>query len=129
MAGPIHRVTLFKIENKDDQERLLQFYQQMQRKALKVSLNPPLASHSSPVPQTLMDATYQDGKPYIQSVTAGPTKADQRAQGFTFAAISVFGSLDDMAYYDDECAAHAELKAFAKTVHSGAMMVFLENAV
>lgn len=69
----------------------------------------------------------QHGKPYIISVTAGEAKPDQRAQGFTFAAISVFSSVDDMVYYDNECAAHAELKAFAKTVHQGAMMVYFEN--
>jgi hypothetical protein len=60
-------------------------------------------------------------------VRAGPTKADQRNQGYTIAVISVFDSVEDMAYYDNECAAHNELKAFAKTVHQGAMMVFFEN--
>jgi hypothetical protein len=69
----------------------------------------------------------QDGKPYIRSVRAGRAKLDQRAQGFTIAVISVFDSVEDMTYYDNECAAHAELKAFAKTVHQGAMMVFFEN--
>lgn len=71
----------------------------------------------------------QDGKPYIKSVKAGPAKPDQRAQGFTFAAISVFDSVKDMEYYDNECAAHAELRAFAKNVHSGAMMVYFEDGV
>ncbi|EFY91861.1 stress responsive A/B barrel domain-containing protein [Metarhizium acridum CQMa 102] len=103
--APIHRVTLFKIESENDRKRLLELYQGMPSKALK------------------------DGKPYIQSVTAGPTKPDQRAQGFTFAAISVFKSLDDMEYYDNGCAAHAQLKEFAKKAHSGAMMVYLENGV
>jgi hypothetical protein len=70
---------------------------------------------------------FQDGKPYIRSVTAGQAKHDQRAQGFTVAVTSVFESQDDMVYYDNECAAHAELKAFAKTVHQGVMMVFFEN--
>ncbi|KHN93829.1 stress responsive A/B barrel domain-containing protein [Metarhizium album ARSEF 1941] len=102
-ATPIHRVTLFKIASNDDQQRLLQLYQQMPTKALK------------------------HGKPYIRSVVAGPAEPDQRAQGFTFAAVSVFSSAADMAYYDGECAAHAELRAFARTVHSGAMVVFFEN--
>ncbi|OPB40750.1 hypothetical protein A0O28_0008310 [Trichoderma guizhouense] len=69
----------------------------------------------------------KDNKPYILSVTAGSTKPDQRAQGFTVAAHSEFNSLDDMVYYDNECVAHAELKAFAKTVHQGVMMVYYEN--
>lgn len=34
-----------------------------------------------------------------------------------------------MKYYDDECKAHANLKAYAKTVHQGAMMVFFNNAL
>ncbi|EQL03099.1 hypothetical protein G6O67_006604 [Ophiocordyceps sinensis] len=99
----IHRVTLFKIPGHQDQERLLKMYKQMPGKATK------------------------DGKPYLLSVTAGKAKPDQRAQGFTVAVVSVFSSVDDMAYYDNECAAHAELKAVARSVHQGAMMVFFEN--
>jgi hypothetical protein len=34
-----------------------------------------------------------------------------------------------MAYYDNECAAHANLKAFAKTVHEGVMMVYYQNEI
>ncbi|PHH91913.1 hypothetical protein CDD83_9780 [Cordyceps sp. RAO-2017] len=103
MARPIHRVTLFKIPKPEDQQHLLSIYKQMPEKAVK------------------------DGKPYILSVTAGTAKPDQRAQGYTVAVISVFQSVDDMTYYDNECQAHAELKSFAKTVHQGAMMVFFEN--
>ncbi|KAM6476752.1 stress responsive A/B barrel domain-containing protein [Trichoderma sp. SZMC 28011] len=99
----IHRLTLFKIPSAVDQEKLIDIYRNMPTKALK------------------------DNKPYILSVTAGSTKPDQRAQGFTVAAHSEFNSLDDMVYYDNDCAAHAELKAFAKTVHQGVMMVYYEN--
>ncbi|CAK7208159.1 hypothetical protein SCUCBS95973_000007 [Sporothrix curviconia] len=105
MAEPINRVTLFKIPNEEDQQRLASFYRDMPAKAVK------------------------DGKPYIHSVRAGPTKADTRNQGYTFAAISVFGSVQDMNYYDTECAAHQQLRAFAKTVSQGAMVVFFENAL
>lgn len=38
MAGQIHRVTLFKIPNHEDQERLLDFYKHMQSRAVKVSI-------------------------------------------------------------------------------------------
>lgn len=69
----------------------------------------------------------QDGKPYIRSVTGGTTKEDQRNQGYTVAVTTVFASHDDMVYYDNECAAHAELKAFAKPVAQGVMMVFFQN--
>lgn len=62
-------------------------------------------------------------------MTAGLAKPDQRAQGYTVAAISVFESAEDMAYYDNECAAHATLKAFAKNVHQGFAMIYFENAV
>jgi hypothetical protein len=34
-----------------------------------------------------------------------------------------------MEYYDNGCAAHAELREFAKTVHNGAMMVYFEDGV
>ncbi|KAJ6441605.1 stress responsive A/B barrel domain-containing protein [Purpureocillium lavendulum] len=119
MASQIHRVTLFKIPDHEHQERLLGFYKQMKSKALKVRI---LIAGTA-----LLRDHDKDGKPYILSVTAGNAKPDQRAQGFTFAAISVFSSVEDMVYYDNECAAHAELKAFAKTVHQGAMMVYFEN--
>lgn len=143
----INRITLFKIPDTEDQIKLLNIYREMPLKAMKVSrynarLNPQV-SHDYSVPPPLIlpplqrqacrhatcinDKPFQDGKPYILSVTAGTAKPDQRAQGFTVAVISVFGSAQDMVYYDNECAAHAELKAFAKTVHQGAMMVFFEN--
>ncbi|PHH62119.1 hypothetical protein CDD81_7550 [Ophiocordyceps australis] len=105
MARPIHRITLFKIPSQEDQQRLIEVYKKMPSKAVK------------------------DGKPYILSVTAGFAKPDQRAQGYTVAVISVFSSVDDMTYYDNECAAHAELKTLAKSVHQGAMMVFFENEI
>lgn len=67
--------------------------------------------------------------PYIRSVTAGFAAADQRAQGFTVVALSVFESVEDMKYYDEGDAAHAQLKAFAKSVHQGVVMVYFENEV
>ncbi|KAH8890098.1 hypothetical protein GQ53DRAFT_688891 [Thozetella sp. PMI_491] len=105
MSSQINRITLFKIPNEDDQQKLLNIYKHMPEKAVK------------------------DGKPYIISVRAGLAKKDQRAQGFTIAVISVFASESDMEFYDNECTAHGELKSFAKTVHQGAMMVFFENAL
>ncbi|KAF6785574.1 stress responsive a b barrel domain-containing protein [Colletotrichum sojae] len=103
MYGTITRITLFKIPDEESQKKVLGFYQQMPQKAVK------------------------DGKPYIVSVNAGIAVADQRAQGFTIAAVSTFASAEDMAYYDNECAAHAELKAFAKSAHQGFAMVYFEN--
>ncbi|KAE9583646.1 hypothetical protein CGCF415_v015109 [Colletotrichum fructicola] len=103
MAEKITRITLFKIPDEESQKKVLGFYQQMPQKALK------------------------DGKPYILSVKAALAVADQRAQGFTIAAISTFASAEDMAYYDNECAAHAELKAFAKGAHQGFAMVYFKD--
>lgn len=89
----------------DDQLHLIRIYQDLQRKALKA------------------------GKSYILSATVGPTFDDARNQGYTLAALSVFASVEDMKYYDNECTAHAELKSVAKTLHQGAMMVYFPNAL
>lgn len=56
----------------------------------------------------------QDGKPYIISNVAGPAFDDPRCQGYTFVAQTIFGSREDMAYYDDGDEAHAALKTWAK---------------
>jgi len=56
----------------------------------------------------------QNGKPYILSFEGGPTETgDHRNQGYTFAHKTTFASLDDMKYFDDECAAHAKVKSAA----------------
>jgi hypothetical protein len=62
-------------------------------------------------------------------VKAGMAFPDQRAQGYTVAVQSTFASKEDMAYYDNGCTAHAELKGFAKSVHQGSMVVYFENAL
>ncbi|TPX17786.1 uncharacterized protein E0L32_002887 [Thyridium curvatum] len=104
-ARGITRVTLFKVPKEGDQKTFLDFYGKMKSKALK------------------------DGKPYILSVEAGLPFEDKRAQGYTVSVITKFASKADFDYYDTECAAHAELKEFAKTAHEGVMMVFFENAL
>ncbi|KAL1889574.1 hypothetical protein Sste5346_008823 [Sporothrix stenoceras] len=101
----ITRVTYFKIANAADWQKLIPMYRAMPTKALK------------------------NGKPYIRSVKAGPAKDDPRSQGYTFAAISTFDSLEDMRYYDDGCEAHAELRSYVQSVHNGAMCVYFEDAV
>ncbi|TQN68317.1 hypothetical protein CSHISOI_07138 [Colletotrichum shisoi] len=68
MAEKITRITLFKVPDEENQNKILALYRQMPQKALK------------------------DGKPYILSVRAGLAVADQRAQGFTVAAVSTFAS-------------------------------------
>ena len=60
---------------------------------------------------------------------AGRPKPDQRAQGYTVVAISVFKSLEDFKYYDSECATHMQVKQFVKNVHEGLGMVYFENEI
>jgi hypothetical protein len=63
------------------------------------------------------------------AVKAGQAFDDFRNQGYTVAVVSVFKSVEDMKYYDDECPAHQALKKVAKSVHQGAMMVFYQDVV
>ncbi|CCF47469.1 stress responsive A/B barrel domain-containing protein [Colletotrichum higginsianum] len=105
MVEQITRITLFKVPDEENQNKILALYRQMPQKALK------------------------DGKPYMLSVKAGLAVADQRAQGFTVAAVSTFASKGDMDYYDNGCAAHQELKSIAKNAHQGFAMVFFPDGV
>ncbi|KAL3418175.1 hypothetical protein PVAG01_09890 [Phlyctema vagabunda] len=96
----IRRITLFKVPNKEDQKTLIGIYQGMQANALK------------------------DGEQYILSVDVGQAQEDQRAQGFTVAAVSSFAGIEDMQYYDTECDAHKKLREFVRTVNQGFCMVY-----
>ena len=53
---------------------------------------------------------------------------DPRGQGYTLAAKTVFTSLDDIKYYDEECEAHAALKAaVGPTVKGGPpLIIFMD---
>lgn len=101
----VTRITLFKIPDPDDQQKLLDIYRTMPQKALK------------------------DGKPYIRSVEAGVPYVDARNQGYTIAVLSKFDSIEDFRYYDEKCEAHNALKSVAKTLHQGNMMIFFSNAL
>lgn len=70
----------------------------------------------------------QDSKPYIVSAKANAVIPDPagRNQGFTIAANTIFASLDDMKYYDEDCEAHKAIKAFLKPKIQGAMTVYHE---
>ncbi|KAG7146034.1 Fusaristatin A biosynthesis cluster protein like [Verticillium longisporum] len=87
MANRVHRVTMFKLPNKDHQDKLLAAY------------------------RTLSAEQKKDGAPYILSLVVGPALADPRSKGYTIVAKTEFASLADMRWYDDECPAHAKLKA------------------
>jgi hypothetical protein len=72
----------------------------------------------------------QDGSAYILRCVAGPAVDDARSQGYTLAAQTTFSNLDDMKFYDNECEAHAALKAVAKGKVDGLpLMVCFDNAV
>ncbi|KAN0070551.1 hypothetical protein V8E54_011420 [Elaphomyces granulatus] len=88
--APIERITMFKIPNDGDRDRLLEQYKVLAKTAVK------------------------DGKLYIQSLAVGPIVSSPRAKGYTLAVKSTFATLDDMNYYDMECAAHVALKAVAR---------------
>lgn len=47
---------------------------------------------------------------WMDRLSAGLTLEDPRSKGYTVVAEAEFSSLDDMRFYDDECAAHGALK-------------------
>ncbi|KAF3356366.1 hypothetical protein VdG1_03877 [Verticillium dahliae VDG1] len=91
------------IAKEDDRATLLGFSKTLQQSALKVGT------------QTRVLRRGRGAQP------AGPGLHRGRAVDVR--------STEDMAFYDNECAGHAKLKAFVKTVHEGAMMVYFENAL
>ncbi|CAM1502263.1 Fc.00g042470.m01.CDS01 [Cosmosporella sp. VM-42] len=92
MADRVHRITMFKMPKKEDQDKMLEQYKK------------------------LGTAQEKDGKPYILSMVVGPAEADPRSQGYTLVSKTEFASLEDMKYYDEDCRAHGELKSFIKEV-------------
>ncbi|WQF83251.1 Putative stress responsive alpha-beta barrel [Colletotrichum destructivum] len=104
MAGRIHRVTMFKIADEGQRQSLIEQY------------------------KILGENQKKDGKPYILSMVVGPAIDDPRSQGYTVVCKTEFASLDDMRYYDDECAAHGAIKVFVKeNVNvTGIMSVYFE---
>ncbi|TVY27533.1 hypothetical protein LHYA1_G003647 [Lachnellula hyalina] len=106
MSDRTIRVTLFKIPSPANVQAALEIYKDLAKSAVK------------------------DGKPYILSLHAGPTKDDQRNQGYTLVAKSEFASEADMWYYDTEDKAHQELKVKLKPLGlEGMMMVYYQPEV
>jgi hypothetical protein len=92
MTTSIHRITMFKIPKEEDRQKLLEQY------------------------KVLSSTHERNGKPYILSLYAGPAEEDQRSQGFNFVCKTEFASMDDMKFYDEECAAHQGIKNIFKTL-------------
>ncbi|KAL6709229.1 hypothetical protein ACN47E_002045 [Coniothyrium glycines] len=101
----VRRITLFKIPDEANRQKLLEMYNNMQIKATK------------------------DGERYILSVEAGETQGDQRTQGYTIAATSTFKNQEDFEFYDKECTAHDELRTFARSVSQGFCMVYFTTGL
>ncbi|KAJ6090398.1 Dimeric alpha-beta barrel [Penicillium sp. IBT 16267x] len=103
--APIERITLFKIPNEADQDRLLEQYKILAKTATK------------------------DGKPYIVSAAVGKSIPDPRNRGFNISVKTTFASMEDMKYYDSECEAHKALKALVYPIKEDVMTTFYENVL
>ena len=66
----------------------------------------------------------KDGKKYIQFVDGHKNIDDPRNGGYNFTATMTFASMEDFKYYDEEDAAHDQLKAWAKSKVAGPPLVF-----
>ncbi|KAK4947314.1 hypothetical protein LTR10_013682 [Elasticomyces elasticus] len=98
MSRPyIKRVTMFKVPKEEDIDAVIAKYGEMRSTAQK------------------------NGAPYIFSNEASRVlnSSEERAQGFTVIAITTFDSMEDVEYYDKECAAHKKLREFIATRRTG----------
>ncbi|CAK4030676.1 Hypothetical predicted protein [Lecanosticta acicola] len=86
---PIQRITSFKFTNESDVPGFLEQYKVLEKENQK------------------------DGKPYVLSVNAYPLVSDPRNQGYNVSAVTIFKDMEDVKYYDDQCEAHKNLKAWA----------------
>jgi hypothetical protein len=127
-AKQVHRTTLFKIPDTNNIQPILDKYSTLAQDAKKVHTH----THTLHVIIFFFSNLWskKNGKPYILRCVAGPVVNDPRSQGYTLAAQTTFGSLEDMKYYDEECEAHAALKAVAKgKVEAPPLMVCFDHAI
>lgn len=54
---------------------------------------------------------------------------DPRSKGFTISVKTTFASMEDMQYYDHECAAHKALKAVAGPLKEDVLTTFYESVI
>ncbi|CAG7954105.1 unnamed protein product [Penicillium salamii] len=101
--APIERITLFKIPNEADRDRVLEQYKVLAKTATK------------------------DGKPYIVAAAVGISIPDPRNKGYNISVKTTFASLDDMKYYDTDCEAHKALKAIAGPAKEDVLTTYYEN--
>jgi hypothetical protein len=101
--SPIMRITLFKLPDQGAVQEAIEKYSALSQAALK------------------------DGKPYIQMAAANAPHEDPRSQGYTLVARTVFASKADMDYYDNECEAHAGIKALLRPkVEAPPLVVYMD---
>ncbi|KAF2656333.1 hypothetical protein K491DRAFT_390065 [Lophiostoma macrostomum CBS 122681] len=100
----IIRLTLFKIPEDAAVEETIKIYSTLTRDALK------------------------DDKQYISVAKAERTYKDDRNQGFTLVARTVFNSVEDMNYYDKDCEAHKKIKALVGPKVAGPPLVVYMDA-
>ncbi|ETI20707.1 hypothetical protein G647_07049 [Cladophialophora carrionii CBS 160.54] len=101
----VKRITLFKIPKEEDIDGALAQY------------------------EILRSTAQKDGKPYIISneATRVTNSSDERAQGYTMLAVTVFKSREDFDYYDKECAAHKKLREFITPRRTGFATIQYES--
>lgn len=137
--APIERITLFKIANEADRDRLLEQYKIMAKTAVKVCSVPRLGTYITRpedmdwvgylVNYRYADPLQQDGKPYILQIAAGASFPDPRNQGYNLSVKTTFASLEDMKYYDEECAAHKALKAVGAPLKPEVLTTYFESVL
>ncbi|KAK5099526.1 hypothetical protein LTR70_002427 [Exophiala xenobiotica] len=101
----IKRTTLFKIPKEEDIPKALEAYKELERTAIK------------------------DGKSYILSCDAGKiiNTSEPRSQGYTVCGQTTFSTIEDVHYYDNECAAHAKLKSIVTPIRTDAAVMLFES--
>lgn len=107
---PIQRVTLFRVPDEKNIPLIISAYKTLEQENQRVTK--PIPFH--PLKHSFTHTNLQDGKPYIRQIKCGPSlSGPERGKSFTFVAMTRFDNLDDVRYYDEECAAHKKLKEFA----------------
>lgn len=109
-ANPIQRLLLLKVFSQSDQDTIISLFASIRDKATR------------------------DGQPYILSLKGGSTSStaftsEARSQGYTVVVHTEFAGEADVRYWDDECAAHKELKRVVMPLTEGAMVLHFRNGM
>lgn len=108
--SPIQRLLLLKVPSQSNQDTIISLFASIRDKATR------------------------DGQPYILSLKGGSTSSttftsEARSQGYTVAVHTEFAGEADVRYWDDECAAHKELKRVIMPLTEGAMVLHFRNGM